>query len=62
MLDATLKQQLSAYLTKLQRPIEILAATDDSPEAGEMLALLQEVAALNTKITLRQEQNPALRS
>src|SRR4051812_48587154 len=54
MLDANLKQQLEGYLARLQQPIEIVAALDDSDAAREMQDLLREVAALSTRITLRE--------
>ena len=51
MLDATLKTQLSAYLEKLQQPIELVASLDDSDAARELDQLLGEIAALSPKIT-----------
>ena len=55
MLDATLKKQLQAYLEKVVQPIELVAALDDSPKSREMDELLNEIAALSDKITVRQE-------
>lgn len=55
MLDDTLKGQLTAYLDYLVNPVEIIATLDTSEAAQEMLALLQEVAALSSKITLRTD-------
>lgn len=57
MLDATLKKQLQAYLEKVVQPIELVASLDDSPKAREMDELLREIAALSTKITVRQDGN-----
>ena len=54
MLDANLKQQLQGYLERLQQPIEIVAALDESAAAREMQDLLREVAALSTLISLRE--------
>lgn len=51
MLDATLKTQLSAYLEKLQQPIELIASLDDSDTARELDELLGEIAALSPKIS-----------
>jgi Alkyl hydroperoxide reductase, large subunit len=59
MLDANIKTQLVAYLQKLQRTIEIVASPDSSEAAREMLALLQEIAALSDKVTLREDGNAA---
>jgi alkyl hydroperoxide reductase subunit F len=52
MLDAALKTQLSAYLEKLQLPIELNAALDEREASAELRALLEEIAALSDKITL----------
>ena len=55
MLDDTLKGQLTAYLDYVVNPVEIIATLDTSEAAQEMLALLQEVAALSSKITLHTD-------
>ncbi|HQD84571.1 MAG TPA: alkyl hydroperoxide reductase subunit F, partial [Quisquiliibacterium sp.] len=52
MLNDTLKTQLKAYLEKMLLPIEIVASTDDSAPAGEMMALLRDIAALSPLVTL----------
>jgi alkyl hydroperoxide reductase subunit F len=54
MLDANLKTQLKAYLEKVVAPIEIVASLDDSDKSREMRALLQDIAALSTRITLSE--------
>ena len=33
MLDANIKEQLKAYMDKLQQPIELVAAYDDSKKS-----------------------------
>lgn len=53
MLEANIKSQLTAYLEKLQRPIELIAALDGSASSAEMDSLLQEIASLSDKIFLR---------
>ncbi|RCS59937.1 alkyl hydroperoxide reductase subunit F [Parvibium lacunae] len=53
MLDADLKQQLGAYLQRVSQPFELVAHLDDSSQAQEMHGLLQDIVALNEKITLR---------
>ncbi len=50
MLDQDLKSQLSAYLEKLQMPIELVASLDDSDAAHELDGLLADIAALSPKI------------
>ncbi|WP_348946289.1 alkyl hydroperoxide reductase subunit F [Chitinibacter sp. FCG-7] len=57
MLDAQIKAQLSAYLEKLQHPIELIASLDESAAAGEIRTLLDEIAALNNKISVRHDGN-----
>jgi len=53
MLDANLKAQLTAYLEKLTQPIELVASLDDSDKSRELDALLQDIASLSDKITVR---------
>jgi NADH-dependent peroxiredoxin subunit F len=55
MLDATLKTQLAAYLERVTLPFGIVASLDDSDAAQEMRALLEDIAALSDKITLRTD-------
>ncbi len=54
MLDTALKTQLKAYLEKLQRPIELVAAADEGASSQEMLALLRDIAELSPNVTLTQ--------
>jgi NADH-dependent peroxiredoxin subunit F len=62
MLDASLKTQLQAYLTKLTRPVEIIATLDASAAAGQMIELLREIAALTDKISVTERQGSAGRA
>ena len=55
MLDTNLKQQLQAYLQKLQQPIEMIAALDDSADSQQLWSLLQDIAALSDKVSLRDD-------
>ncbi len=61
MLDATLKSQLQAYLTKLQRPIELVASLDERPASQEMLALLQDIGSLSERISVRTDGSDSRR-
>ncbi|MBC7191063.1 alkyl hydroperoxide reductase subunit F [Marinobacter sp.] len=61
MLDANLKDQLKAYLEKLQQPIELVAAYDDSAKAKELKELLEEIEPLSDKIGLRTEDRQDVR-
>ncbi|MCQ9373217.1 alkyl hydroperoxide reductase subunit F [Methyloversatilis sp. XJ19-13] len=57
MLDATLKGQLQAYLTKLVHPIELVASLDDSDASRELQSLLAEIAELSNLITLVEQRD-----
>jgi alkyl hydroperoxide reductase subunit F len=51
MLDDTLKSQLQAYLTKLQRPIRLIASLDGGEKSAELRELLQEIASLSGQVS-----------
>jgi alkyl hydroperoxide reductase subunit F len=59
MLDETLKIQLQAYLQKLVQPIELVASLDEGAKSQELDDLLQQIAALSGKITLRRDDSEA---
>lgn len=59
MLDDNLKAQLQAYLERVTQPFEIVASLGDSDSSAEMRGLLQDVAALSDKITLRTDGSDA---
>jgi alkyl hydroperoxide reductase subunit AhpF len=59
MLDAAIKTQLSAYLEKLQTPIELVASLDASDAARQMRELLADIAALSPKVSVREDGNDA---
>jgi len=61
MLDTNLKTQLKAYLEKVSQPFEIVASLDDGEKSKEMLSLLQDIAGLCDKITLRTDGSDARR-
>lgn len=52
MLDNNMKQQLRGYLEKLVHPVELSFAADDSAPSQQMHRLLNDLAALNPKITI----------
>ena len=52
MFDANIRTQLKAYLERLQAPIELTASLDASEKAGEVDALLKEIAARSDKVTI----------
>jgi alkyl hydroperoxide reductase subunit F len=59
MLDSKLKQQLEVYLARVTEPVEIVAALDDSDAAREMRALLGDIAALSSRVTLIERNDGA---
>lgn len=61
MLDTTLKNQLSIYLEKLTRPVELIATLDDSKASGEVRELLNEITGLSDKLTLTLDDSLAVR-
>ena len=61
MLDATMTQQLKAYLTKVRQPIELVASLGDDAESAQMDELLTEIAALSDLVTVARDGNDARR-
>jgi alkyl hydroperoxide reductase subunit F len=55
MLDSAIQTQLSAYLEKLQTPIELVASLDASDAARQMRELLADIAALSPKVSVRDD-------
>jgi alkyl hydroperoxide reductase subunit F len=58
MLDPALASQLRAYLANLRHPVELVAAVDDGPKSAELLALLDEIAAMSDLITVGRGDDP----
>ncbi|CCG97218.1 alkyl hydroperoxide reductase subunit F, FAD/NAD(P)-binding, detoxification of hydroperoxides [Marinobacter nauticus ATCC 49840] len=61
MLDANIKGQLKAYMEKLQQPIELVAAYDDSKKSEELKQLLEVIEPMSEKISLRTEESTEVR-
>ncbi|MGW8170871.1 MAG: alkyl hydroperoxide reductase subunit F [Stutzerimonas stutzeri] len=59
MLDTNLKSQLKGYLEKVTQPFEIVASLDDGEKSRELLSLLQDIAGLSDKITLKTDGDDA---
>ena len=55
MLDTAIKTQLSAYLEKLQSPIELVASLDASDAARQMRELLADIVALSPMVSVRDD-------
>ena len=58
MLDSDLKDQLQAYLQKLTRPVELVAALDDGEGSRELRELLVELTQLSDQVSLREAREP----
>ncbi len=61
MLDASIKEQLKGYMEKLQQPIELVAAYDDSQKSQELKQLLDEIEPMSDKISQRTEESQDVR-
>jgi alkyl hydroperoxide reductase subunit F len=61
MLDAAIKNQLAAYLEKLQAPIELVASLDGGEPSRQMRDLLADIAALSPKVSVREDGTDARR-
>ncbi len=59
MLDDTLKAQLKAYLERVTQPFELVATVDGSDSSREMVDLLQTIASLCDKISVRTDGKDA---
>ncbi|HET8729631.1 MAG TPA: alkyl hydroperoxide reductase, partial [Moraxellaceae bacterium] len=57
MLDTTLKAQLQGYLERLVDPVELVVATDDGEPSRQLRALADDIAALSSKITVRDDSD-----
>ena len=51
MLDATMTQQLKAYLENLREPIELVASLGDDEKSAQTRELLEEISALSDKVS-----------
>jgi len=61
MLDANLKQQLSAYMANITMPVELLLSLEDGPKSRELDELAQDIAALSDKVSLARTDDDARR-
>ncbi|MEZ5539681.1 MAG: alkyl hydroperoxide reductase subunit F [Pseudomonadales bacterium] len=62
MLDPTIKAQLEQYIALLENPIALEMTLDSSSASLELRELLQEIAALSDKITLRDDESNSHRA
>jgi alkyl hydroperoxide reductase subunit F len=61
MLDANIKAQLASYLERLQQPIELVASLDDRDASRQLRELLDDIAALSPKVSVRSDGTNARR-
>jgi len=54
MLDPAIADQLRTHLEKVTRPIVLRSSLDDSPKSRELAELLDEIAAMSTRITVER--------
>ena len=59
MLDSNIKGQLKAYLERLQRPIELVAAYDDSAAADELRGLIADIADCSERVAVSDDAGRA---
>ncbi|MTI62293.1 alkyl hydroperoxide reductase subunit F [Methylophaga sp.] len=55
MLDANIAAQLKGYMQNIKRPVELIAALDDSAKANEMRELLQEIADMSSQVSFIED-------
>jgi len=53
MLDASMIQQLKAYLANVREPVKLIASLGDDAKSAQTRELLEEIAALSDKIVAR---------
>lgn len=61
MLDTTMKTQLKAYLERLTKPVELIAALDDSAKSSEIRELLADIAELSEKVSFVEKNDQPVR-
>jgi alkyl hydroperoxide reductase subunit F len=59
MLDQSLKDQLAAYLERVREPFEMVATLGTDASSQEMRSLLEQIASLSDKITVRTDGTDA---
>ena len=59
MLDQQLAAQLKAYLERVTQPFELVASLDEGKSSAELRGLLEQIAGMSDKITLRTDGDDA---
>lgn len=57
MLDQTMKTQLKAYLENLKTEVHLVLSLDDSDTSNKLHGLANDIASLNDKVTVIEDQN-----
>ncbi len=55
VLDASLISQLSSLMDRVTKPVQFVVSLDDRPESAQIAELLDQVAALSPKISVRRD-------
>ena len=61
MLDQTMKAQLKAYLENLKTDVHLVLSLDDSDTSEKLKNLASDIASLNDKVTVIEDQNASAR-
>jgi len=61
MLDQSMKTQLKAYLENLKSDVHLVLSLDESDTANKLAALANDIAALNDKVKVFQDQSASER-
>ncbi|WP_372881139.1 alkyl hydroperoxide reductase subunit F [Psychromonas sp.] len=61
MLDQNMKTQLKTYLDNLKTDVHLVLSLDDSDTAQKLNALAKDIASLNDKVTVIENQNASSR-
>lgn len=61
MLDQAMKDQLKAYLENLKTDVHLVLSLDDSDTAQKLHALANDIASLNNKVKVIEDQNASVR-
>ena len=61
MLDQTMKDQLKAYLENLKTDVHLVLTLDDSDTSNKLQALANDIASLNSKVKVIEDQSASER-
>ncbi len=61
MLEQNMKQQLKAYLENLKTDVQLVLSLDDSDTAQKLHELAYEIAELNNKVSVIEDNNASVR-